>query len=366
MLQPLVTQAYAAAFDDTLWPAWTERMVDAFGGAGGNLLVVEPASRTVERRLFVRADPDAISAYERDGLARLDPQVPHLLRLKGRAVYTDTDHIDPKDASAARHADFLARRIGWSHYLTGIGSVGNGATNVMAGLSIHRCRGSDPVPVEDRERLAAVLPQINDAMALGFTQSALLVDAYWQGHCGAAREPTMLLDEKGRVLRKSDALEELVKRADAFSLHGGHPVAGTATAQKQLDAAIARAVRLDQPVRGTVQLPSSIGDAALVANVQPILWSSRMMAPAEAAAILSIIDPTRRRSLDGGAWAHAFGFTNREIDLALLLLDGHSVLSIAEIRQREVATIRTQLRSVFSKTGTARQADLIHLLTRVE
>jgi DNA-binding CsgD family transcriptional regulator len=59
-----------------------------------------------------------------------------------------------------------------------------------------------------------------------------------------------------------------------------------------------------------------------------------------------------------------FGLSPAEADLALALMVGSTPKEIAAKRGVAVSTIRTQLRSVFSKTHTQRQADLIALLLR--
>lgn len=75
------------------------------------------------------------------------------------------------------------------------------------------------------------------------------------------------------------------------------------------------------------------------------------------------------RSLDLG-WSEevaatlsqVFGLTAAEIEICRLLLDTRDTAQIAELRSTSVLTVRTQLRTVFSKTETATQVDLIRLI----
>ncbi|WP_136623697.1 helix-turn-helix transcriptional regulator [Bradyrhizobium centrolobii] len=60
-----------------------------------------------------------------------------------------------------------------------------------------------------------------------------------------------------------------------------------------------------------------------------------------------------------------FGFTAAETQLALELARGHNLLDIARARRLSRTTVRSQLASLFVKTQTRRQADLIALLGRV-
>jgi DNA-binding CsgD family transcriptional regulator len=60
-----------------------------------------------------------------------------------------------------------------------------------------------------------------------------------------------------------------------------------------------------------------------------------------------------------------FGFTPAETQLAVELARGHNLLDIARARRLSRTTVRSQLASLFVKTQTRRQADLIALLGRV-
>ncbi|WP_175369516.1 helix-turn-helix transcriptional regulator [Tardiphaga robiniae] len=60
-----------------------------------------------------------------------------------------------------------------------------------------------------------------------------------------------------------------------------------------------------------------------------------------------------------------FGFTAAETQLAVELARGHNLLDIARARRLSRTTIRSHLASLFVKTQTRRQAELVALLGRV-
>jgi DNA-binding CsgD family transcriptional regulator len=90
-----------------------------------------------------------------------------------------------------------------------------------------------------------------------------------------------------------------------------------------------------------------------------------MLAPVEAAALVIIVDPSRPRPLDAALIRAAFDLTPREADVAVLLVTGHSVESAAAMLGVSLATARVHMRRLLAKTGSARQADLLLLLTRL-
>jgi DNA-binding CsgD family transcriptional regulator len=60
--------------------------------------------------------------------------------------------------------------------------------------------------------------------------------------------------------------------------------------------------------------------------------------------------------------ALVYGLTAAETHLVRALIAGKTPEEVSEERSVSLATVKTQLRSVFSKTGTRRQSDLIRAL----
>jgi DNA-binding CsgD family transcriptional regulator len=56
------------------------------------------------------------------------------------------------------------------------------------------------------------------------------------------------------------------------------------------------------------------------------------------------------------------GITRAEARLASMLADGISLEEVAEALLVSIQTVRSQLKSVFAKTGVTRQAELVALL----
>ncbi len=84
-----------------------------------------------------------------------------------------------------------------------------------------------------------------------------------------------------------------------------------------------------------------------------------------ASVILQMTDPLARAMPDRTILIDAFDLTPSEAILAADLLCGLSVGEAAARRGRSVATMRTHLASILAKTGTARQSDLVRLLSRL-
>lgn len=61
----------------------------------------------------------------------------------------------------------------------------------------------------------------------------------------------------------------------------------------------------------------------------------------------------------------AFTLSTTESDIIRLLVDCRSVNEIAEIRDRSVGTVRNQIKTIFAKTGTRSQAELVRLVMSI-
>jgi len=84
-----------------------------------------------------------------------------------------------------------------------------------------------------------------------------------------------------------------------------------------------------------------------------------------AAGLLILTDPLVRREPSPALLAQAFGFTPAEARLASGLAQGLDLQEISELHRVSVGTLRVQLKSIFAKTQTKRQAQLAVLLARL-
>lgn len=84
-----------------------------------------------------------------------------------------------------------------------------------------------------------------------------------------------------------------------------------------------------------------------------------------AVAILFIKDPDSRRTISSEVLRELYGMTRAECRLALLLQQGNSLSEAAAIVGVSGHTVRSQMKSVFQKTGTRRQSQLMGLLANL-
>jgi DNA-binding CsgD family transcriptional regulator len=109
------------------------------------------------------------------------------------------------------------------------------------------------------------------------------------------------------------------------------------------------------PIAGTHESPP------LIAHVLPLRLAG-LDVFAGAVSILFLTPITQQRSPGPELLQALFDLTPAEARITSLLIDGNSVDSISKMQSVSLNTVRTQLKSVFMKTGVDRQIDLVRLL----
>jgi len=261
----------------------------------------------------------------------------------------------------------LARDPYYQEFLRPIGFFWHAAVALDAedgenvALSLKRPLKTGPYQPEDARLLNTIVPELRAAVRIA--RHVLSAEG-----AGAARllqrrgSAVFELDFWGRVLRT-----HLFADSPQAPLHvvRGRLVAADRLVQPALEQAIARAVT-PPGSPGTVALSDANGERRYLQTVS-VTGAARDIFRATAA-VAVLID--RQRPKQGGvdylAIRDAFSLTDRETDVALMLANGLSPAEIARQLRIQVDTARDHLKSIFEKTETNRQAELVALLSRLQ
>ena len=82
-------------------------------------------------------------------------------------------------------------------------------------------------------------------------------------------------------------------------------------------------------------------------------------------ALVIVVDPERQAEPHRELLGRLFGLTRAEAEVALRVLRGDGLRPISDELTLSIATVKTHLQRVFTKTGTHRQAELVRLLLTV-
>ena len=174
----------------------------------------------------------------------------------------------------------------------------------------------------------------------------------------------LIVNDEGEIEYGNRVAAALLERG-----HGGLTVTGGALSAKarEVREMLAQAVSLAcvemQPSGFCVPRPEAPPEGWLRMVVAPIYFgASRGCASRAAVWILNTESPGVPSE---ELVAALFGLSRAEARLALGVLQGLSVAEHARANGVGIATVRSQMHSIFTKTGVRRQAQLVALLSRV-
>ena len=175
----------------------------------------------------------------------------------------------------------------------------------------------------------------------------------------------LLLDRDGRVVFANRAASAMESAHDSFLLREGwvellHPDRD-ASLQRLIAGATGRLDRTDAPRGGAMRIPrtSAKPDYAVVAA--PLARGSSLLEGGPVAFIL-ITDAESASARPRSMLSELFGLSAAEVRLAERLMLGESPEEAAAALSIKVSTVRWHLASLYRKTGTRRQAQLVRLL----
>jgi DNA-binding CsgD family transcriptional regulator len=176
----------------------------------------------------------------------------------------------------------------------------------------------------------------------------------------------LVLSNKGRILFASPGADAILREADAIRAVNGCLRPVSRSTAERLTALVCGATGTGAaygcPVGGalTIERASRRPLTVLVAPLRSVRGNFGASIPA---AILFIKDP-ELSTLAVGTLQEMFGLTGAEAALAKELAAGKSIEDIATARRIRLSTARTQLKAIFAKTATNRQAQLVAMLSR--
>jgi DNA-binding CsgD family transcriptional regulator len=278
----------------------------------------------------------------------------------GRAVVLEHDLATDEERRKLRHYNELYLPFGFPGYaMTGFRVDGR-----LWAVPMVRGRGQGHFTPQEAPRLAALNPhfarmiRLSERFALG--QAAAELSMLDRLACAA-----VLLDWRGAVLRAN-------RHADALMGDGLKVCRGTLTAS---DACSNRDLQLlvEQMRAGPLRRAATPPERVLVRRKDrtPLIVEGLPVAGlaadtfGRARAVLVITDLDRRPPIPEDLLRTTFGLTPAEARLACRLAAGSSLEEAAEALGIAKNTARMQLRAVFGKTRTRRQAELVALLARL-
>ena len=360
----LLATLYAASISPELWPEFLDKLADLLD-LNGSAIVHTDLTRKANGVYTSRGiDPEIERLYAAD-YGNQDVYRARFLKLQGRQgdlLMGDELCSFQQIKKTAFGEDILHRadiRL-WC-------AVATVRTNtVIENISLYHGWNHDP-PGPDKLTLAGqIAPHLNNALRVrarlvqleGLTRDLTAA-------IDTAESAVVLIDCFGCCALVNRAAKRILDRRDGLIFAGNRLAATDPYESAILAELIRKAVASEQgkekPGSDTVCITCRIGKP-LQLRIAPFPCE-RISAGSQFSAIVFIGNPDRAASFPAESLQKIYGLTPAEARIAIALLDGRSLTEVATANHVTKETIRSQLKSVFQKTATRRQAELVCLLT---
>jgi DNA-binding CsgD family transcriptional regulator/PAS domain-containing protein len=353
----IIDLAYEAAIAPELWGAVCERFSDLMQG-GATTLIVQDQVTGEGDGLALRMDPAELGLMFR--FATRNP----LLKIADfpvrPRVLTDEEKLPKSELVRSEYYNEFMQPNEIHSLLIARLVVENDITVV---LNVARSRKRDGFGQAEIETASRLHPHLSRACNLGRRLTGLRgVDNGLKEYADRSTDGIFLVDRTARVAYMNGAGEALLKGARGLVRRHGVLRAASEHATRKLHALISRAAAANGDRSGGAASLERETGRALSVTAMPVSPARVPTFCQTSTVLLSVHDPDEKLAASDERLRLLFNFSRAEARLAVQLLEGRSLKEGAENLGVSINTVRSQLASLFAKTDTARQAELLRLL----
>jgi DNA-binding CsgD family transcriptional regulator len=295
-----------------------------------------------------------------DNYFALDPFV----NLPRGEVFTVDEFLVPEEYYASEYYQLYVKDTGIVHLMGA--DLGDDLGN-NARLRFARVAGRENFSVDDRKLCKVLLPHIQQTIRLHARIARVESErSLFAGAVDRMAVAAFILDQSARIRHSNRAAQRLLDERKWLRQDEGQLRLRNGSDNKVFRACLddvmqahlrgepsfIRALRLNDAGEGQ-------GHGMLLRPLPLVAAPDGSRNPSVA---IFISDPSRRRQAPSAVLMDLFGFTRAEARLALQLANGRTLLEACEELNISRNTGKSQLSAVFSKTGVARQTQLLQLI----
>jgi DNA-binding CsgD family transcriptional regulator len=362
----IVGTIYDCALDPALWPEALREVCRASNFAAGLIEVAELSSRSVRLQQYWNYDPAWLERFQEyaEEIAEVWASTPNLM----------TRPLEEPMCISREAPQYLtAKSRYYREWVRPQGFIDATALMVLrersriGSVSMSRHESTGGVTDRDLQVIELLAPHLRRAVAISDVLNMQTIKiGTFESAFDLLQAGVLFADRDCKIIHANRAARAMLDKGSPIqSVHGE-----LKTQLRQTTTALKKAVAVAmEPAIGRmgigVPVPQSEGDPAYI-HVLPLMSGDTRsrMAPRASAALFVTVK-------DGGAGppaeaiAAVFDLSPAEIRVLQHLLAGRAPAEIADDLGLAMPTVRSHLASIYAKTGTSRQSDLIRLATQL-
>lgn len=363
---------YQGIFDGDAWQRSLGALCQASDSLQASLLVRDTVRDKVLVDQVVNPVHEAVTAYQ-DYYESLDPGLSFVAQMAVGDWYIDARELG---GQAMRQLPFYGDFINRFGMVSVMACLVERKPNYEVFLSLQRPQGRERYSADDARALDWAIPHVRHAVALRDRTHQVSALAHVSSEL-LERLPfgVIVFAEDGNTLLANRLGETWVRRllpAATVGAGGTTPGAGAdaETAEWRLSRPFAEALRAASDPAGlqpAQALRAAGPDGRQVEIVMLALPPAHHLAAdwQRPSVLVAVHEAGAARVGIAGVLRELYSLTPAEVRLATLLTTGIGLPEACEQLGIRRETSRTQLKSIFTKTGTGTQAQLAHLMTRL-
>ena len=344
-----------AGLDPTRWVKALTSVATATGSFGAVMLPL--AGDALPNVPYTENVSEVMETYFRDGWHLRDERMRTVPTLTQRGVADDFDgHSADEIARHPYYQEFLA-----PHRLRWYAGIKVACGDDVWAVALQRTIDQGPISADEKEELARISTRLSTGAAIARALSAAAASGALEAFemSGTA---VVLLNRHGHVFRANQSAERLL--VDDIQIVKGQLTARDTRATMALNRAIHTLLwRPHGGLSAPVALPRASRRPLLAYPAR--LTDSTANALADCQAMVILIDPESKTRTPETNLRAVFRLTDAEARLATQLALGESLENVADQFGIAKETARSQLKSIFTKTGVHRQAELVAVLAKL-
>lgn len=352
---------YDAAIDEARWPDALHAIIELTGSQAATLWVLDSSGEPrLPTLITANFDPAFMKEYLEGGMVPLDPNVQYLVAHPDVPIFHDGMILSEREKDRlayydwhGRHSDTRFRMLGQIHP----------GPNLQAGVALHRTRREGSYDDHDLDRFTILYRHLQRALAIASRLGSLgAFEHFTTGLLDRSPASILLLDESRHVVYFNRNAAALDAANDGLRIFPSGFAARRKRDNDRLQFLISQALAGSAGASMRASRPS--GKQPYVILVAPVSRRYSLLSSLRPAVCILITHPDQQPSLPADHLQTAFGLTQAEARLAVLLASGEELRSSAEKLGITYGTARVRLARIFEKTDTSRQGELIALILR--